>query len=95
MPSEDITASVADANLKNLGDAPAFFIAQTMANHVQSQARLNILAESALGETIKRMQEMDPHEAIALSRTGFSSSDSLDTLAKLASLGKTVATGGI
>jgi len=91
--SEAITQSVADVNTKTLGDNPAFYAGLAMGNAVSHQNRMNVLAESAIAAGVKAIGEMDPLQALSLARVGFASSDSTDTLAKLAAIGK--ATAGV
>ena len=92
MPEENlIEKSVATVNTKTLGDGPAFYAGLAMANAVSHQNRSNILAETAMGASVKAIQEMDPLQALSLARLGFQSSDTADTISKLASVGKAAA----
>ena len=63
---ESTLEAVSNSNYKTIGEAGAFYQAQAMGNHVQSQNRLGILAESAIGAVIKNMNEVDPVQALSL-----------------------------
>lgn len=63
---EDIIGSVANANLKNLGEAPAFYMALAMGDAVAHQRNTNAIREAALGSILKKLTEMDSEEAISI-----------------------------
>ena len=62
---QGIIDSVSNSNLKTVAEAAAFYAAQGMANSVQSQNRLNILAEQALAVSIKNLQTVSPEQAMS------------------------------
>jgi cellobiose-specific phosphotransferase system component IIC len=62
---QGIIDSVSNGNLKTVAESAAFFTAQSFANSVQSQNRLQILAESALSTAIKGLQTVTPEQAMA------------------------------
>ena len=84
---ESTLESVSNANYKTIGESGAFYQAQAMANHVASQNRLGILAESALGSVVKNMNEVDPAQALSLVKANTGN----DLSAQLAQLGAAVA----
>ncbi len=57
--------SVANANNKTVAESAAFFTAQSMANSVQSQNRINVLAETALATAVKTLASVTPEQAQA------------------------------
>jgi len=84
MPADQgIVDSVANANIKNLGDGPAFYAGLAMSNSVSHQNRLQILAESALGQITKKATEVDITEAISILKAT-SGNEVASTLANLA-----------
>lgn len=88
---ESITESVATVNTKTLGDSPAFYTQLAMGNAIAHQNRSNIIAETAMAASVKQIQEMDPIQALSLARVGFASTDTADTISKLASAGASAA----
>ena len=68
MPSP-LAETAADAasfvNVKTFGDAPSFWLSQTMANAVSHAQRLNQIAEAATASAVKALLEVDPLEAIS------------------------------
>ncbi len=72
---QGLTDSVADVNLKNLGDNPAFYnglAANTavlaLQNLVAHQNRVNVIAEAALSNAVSQINsaQTTPEEAVAL-----------------------------
>ena len=60
--------SVANANTKTVAESAAFYQAQAMGNHIQSQNRLQILAETALAKSIELLQNISMEEASATNK---------------------------
>lgn len=54
--------SVAAANLKTLGDGPAFYSNLAYANSVSHQARLQAISEAAVGKVIEAIIGVSPSE---------------------------------
>jgi hypothetical protein len=61
--NEQVVDSVSSANLKALGDAPAFQMGLSYANAVSHQNRLNILAETAVASAIRSVATTPMEEA--------------------------------
>lgn len=78
--------SVANANVKTVGEAAAHSMALAMQNSVAHQNRLNILAETAMAQAIKGLQEVDPLEAISTVKALTGNDNSQAILAQLAAL---------
>jgi hypothetical protein len=66
--NEGLIDSVANANIKTIAEAPAFYMAQSMGDSVAHQRRVNALTETALGAMIKRLVEVDSQEAVSESK---------------------------
>lgn len=64
--NETVVDALGINNVKTLGEAAAHSMAMSFENSVNHQNRMNILAESALGAAVKRMNEVDPSEAVAI-----------------------------
>jgi len=62
---QGLVDSVANSNVKTIAESAAFYAAQAMANSVQSQNRLQIMAEAALSTSIKGLQTVSPEQAQA------------------------------
>src|SRR5210317_1346601 len=58
--SEDIVSAVANANFKSMAE-------MQLTNSLNHQARLQILAESSLGQVLERMNTLDPTESAGVS----------------------------
>ena len=54
--------SVAAANLKVLGDGPAFYTSLAMSNAVSHQGRVNAITEAAMGKVIEAIIGVSPSE---------------------------------
>lgn len=61
--NEQIVDSVAGANLKTLGDGPAFYQNMGFANAVSHQQRLNLLAETSLASAIRSVATTPSEES--------------------------------
>lgn len=92
-PDPGILQSVADGNLKTIAEAGSFAVANMMQaialatqESVASMGRRGAMADAAMGASIKAMNEMDPQQAIALSKA-----IPADQAGILAQLGTTVA----
>lgn len=64
--SPEIVESVANTNLKNLGEAPAFHAAISMGNAVAHQQAMQQIQLAAVGSIVKSLTEVDPTEAVAV-----------------------------
>lgn len=70
-------------NVKTIGEAAAHSMAIAFENAVAHQNRVNVMAESALGSVVKRMNEVDPAEAVAILKAT-SGNEVAATIAQLA-----------
>ena len=64
--NELIVDSVASANLKNLGDSPAFYTGLAMGNAVNHQQAMQQVQLAATGSIVKSLTEMDPAQAVSV-----------------------------
>lgn len=62
----EFVESVADVNLKNVGDAPAFYSALAMGNSVSHQQAMNSVTLAATGSIVKALTEMDIAQASSI-----------------------------
>lgn len=58
--------SVAAANLKVLGDAPAFYAGLALGNATAHQQAMQSIQQASVGNIVKRLSEVDPMEAISV-----------------------------
>lgn len=65
--NSQVVDSVASANLKTLGDGPAFYQNMQFGQLVQAQNRLSILAETALASAVRSLAVTPQEEASASS----------------------------
>jgi len=72
--SEDIVSAVANANFKSMAE-------MQLTNSLNHQARLQILAESSLGQVLERMNTLDPTESAGVS--GVISADLAEKIGEL------------
>jgi len=79
---DDIRESLAVSNIKTIAEAGAFFMARGFADATAHANRLNILAETAMAQAVKGLQEVDPIEAISTLKM-LSGNDVATTLAQL------------
>lgn len=63
--NEQVVDSVASANMKTLGDGPAFFQNQAFANAIAHQNRMNILAETAVASAVRSVATTPSEESQA------------------------------
>ena len=67
-----IVDSVANSNFKTLAEAATVGLAQAQAVSAQNlashQQRLQLLAESSMGQILNRMNALDPEEAASISK---------------------------
>jgi hypothetical protein len=71
MPADQgLIDSVANANTKVMAESTSFWMSQAMGNHIQSQNRLQILAETALAKSIELLQNISMEEASATNKVG-------------------------
>lgn len=59
---KEMAESVAAANLKSLGDGPAFYHNLSMGNMVAHQNRVNAITEAAMGKVIEAIIGVSPSE---------------------------------
>lgn len=57
--------SVGFANIKTLGDGPAFYTNLAMGNAVAHQQALNAILAASTGKIVKVLTEVDPLEAVS------------------------------
>ncbi len=62
----EIVESVADANLKNVGEAPAFYSGLAMANATAHQQAMQQIQLAATGAIVKKLTEIDAAEAVSV-----------------------------
>lgn len=65
---QGVLDSVVNSNMKTVGEAAAFYQAQAMGNHIQSQNRIQVLAETALAKSVEMLQNIDMSEAAATNK---------------------------
>jgi hypothetical protein len=75
---------VANNNLKNIGEAGAFYAMLAMGDAVAHQRRTHVLSESILAAAVKGISEIDPLEAVSALKT-LSGNDLAQNLAALGS----------
>lgn len=63
---EQIVDAVASTNLKNVGEAPAFYSGLAMGNAVSHQNAMQQISLAATGAIVKQLTEVDPAEAVAV-----------------------------
>ncbi|TVR59433.1 MAG: hypothetical protein EA420_15990 [Candidatus Competibacteraceae bacterium] len=83
MPIPDsIVESVAIDNVKTVAGGPAFYSNLAMGNAVSHQQGMNAILTAAVGSVVKGLTEMDPSEAISISRalTGHDSAQGITAL---------------
>lgn len=68
--NETVVDALTIGNVKTIAESGSAAIALATQNAVGHQARLNLLGESALAASIKRLVETDPSEAAALAVIG-------------------------
>lgn len=78
----EIVESVADANLKNVAEAPAFYSALAMGNATAHQQAMQQIQLAAVGAIVKGLTEVDPTEAVATLKAT-SGNEVASTLAQL------------
>ncbi len=83
---QGVLDSVVNANMKTVGEAAAFYQAQAFANHVQSQNRLQMVAEAAVAKSIEMIQNIDMTEAAATTKVGTGNDVAAQMQALLAAL---------
>jgi hypothetical protein len=81
--NEEIVSSVAIGNVKTIAEAGAHSIALAMENAVAHQNRMNVIAESAVGNIVKNLTEVDPAQAVAILKAT-SGNEVAATIAQLA-----------
>lgn len=64
--SSEIIESVANANLKNVAEAPAFYSGLAMGNAVAHQQSMQQIQLAATGSIVKALTEIDPTEAVSV-----------------------------
>lgn len=81
--NETVVDAVAINNVKTLGEAASHSMALAMENAVSHQNRMNIIAESAVGNIVKNLTEVDPAQAVAILKAT-SGNEVAATIAQLA-----------
>ena len=68
-----VVDSVSNSNFKNIAEAGAFYAGLSMRDAVESQRRMSVIADQATGALLKKYNEIDATEALALvkANTGF------------------------
>lgn len=79
---DEIRESVAINNIKTLGESAAFYTQLAMGNAVSHQNRLNVIAETTVGQICKALIEVDPSESVAIQKL-LSGNDLAQQLAQL------------
>lgn len=70
MPADQgLIDSVSNANTKTIAEAGAHAMAQIFQSQAASFNRLNVIAEAATGNIVRRMTELDPAEAASVLKT--------------------------
>jgi hypothetical protein len=88
-----IVDSVSNANFKNIAEAGAFYSGLSMRDAVESQRRMSVVADQAVGALLKQYNEIDTVEALSIvkANTGFDKASQMHDIAGvLASLGATL-----
>lgn len=81
--NESVVDAVSINNVKTLGEAAAHSTALAFENAVSHQNRMNIIAESAVGNIVKNLTEVDPAQAVAILKAT-SGNEVAATIAQLA-----------
>ena len=78
--AETVDPQVKDAltfnNVKTIGEAGSFYVAQMFGNATSHQHRLDMLAEGYIGRCLNTMASIDPVEAVATAKMFKGESDS-------------------
>lgn len=88
-----VVDSVSNANFKNIAEAGAFYSGLSMRDAVESQRRMSVVADQAVGALLKQYNEIDTVEALSIvkANTGFDRASQMHDIAGvLASLGATL-----
>ncbi len=86
-----ILGTVANTNLKSVGEGPAFYSNIAMGNAVSHQQAMNTILTAAAGSTVKKLTEIDVAEASAIVKA----STGQDLAGSIASLMAALASGQI
>lgn len=81
--NEVVVDAVSINNVKTLGEAAAHSTALAFENAVSHQNRMNVIAESAVGNIIKNLTEIDPAQAVSILKAT-SGNEVAATIAQLA-----------
>jgi len=69
MPLMDTAGdAVGFANVKTVGEGPAFFTNLAFGNAVANQQAMNAIGQAAVGSIVKGLTEIDPAEAASVSK---------------------------
>jgi len=88
-----VVDAVSNANFKNIAEAGAFYSGLSMRDAVESQRRMSVIADQAVGALLKQYNEIDAGEALALvkANTGYDKASQMHDLNRtLASFGATL-----
>ncbi len=87
--SQAIVDTVADTNMKTVGEAAAFAMGQGFQNAVSHAKRIDAIAEVYLGQLVNTATSVDPVEAVAAAKLFKGESDSsLGSLLTILSAGQ-------
>lgn len=80
-----IVDSVSNANFKNIAEAGAFYSGLSMRDAVESQRRMSVMADQATGVLLKKYNEMDGAQALALvkANTGYDRASQMHDIARV------------
>lgn len=81
-----IRDAVADVDLKNLGEQPAFYAGLAMKGAVAHSNAMDLIRESATGAAVRKITEVDVTEAISIVKAT-TGSDTATLLANLIATG--------
>lgn len=92
---DTIRDGVADVNVKNLGDQPAFYAGLLMKDAAAHARAMEIIRESGVAAAIRKITEVDVTEAIAIVKatTGSDTSTLLANLTAAGAFGRQSAAG--
>lgn len=83
---QGVLDSVVNSNMKTVGEAASFYQAQAMGNHIQSQNRLQVLAETALAKSVELLQTISMGEAAAENKVATGNDTAAQMMSLLAAL---------
>jgi hypothetical protein len=66
--NQDVVEAVANANFKTHAEGGAYFLNLAMGDAVAHQRRTHVVAENANGTCVKNLIQIDPEEAVSISK---------------------------